>query len=118
MNTTHSTSSVNDRAYTCTMAHKQYGMVRGVLCDWLRRATCAVLCRYLNGFEEYCTSTAITFRMDLPLKQPKAEGKTEAEVGPAAPPASSPTEEPTPDQESRGPQPAPCKVQLNVTQPR
>ncbi|XP_030234159.1 AT-rich interactive domain-containing protein 4B isoform X3 [Gadus morhua] len=65
--------------------------------------------KYLNGFEEYCTSTAITFRMDLPLKQPKAEGKTEAEAGPAAPPASSPVKEPTPEQESRGPQPAPCK---------
>ncbi|CAL8258140.1 unnamed protein product [Lota lota] len=57
--------------------------------------------KYLNGFEEYCTSTAITFRMDLPLKQPpKAEGKTEAEAEPAAPPVSSPVEEPTPDQES------------------
>uniref|UniRef100_A0A8C6T021 Translocase of outer mitochondrial membrane 20 n=1 Tax=Neogobius melanostomus TaxID=47308 RepID=A0A8C6T021_9GOBI len=33
--------------------------------------------KYLYGFEEYCNSTAITFRMDLPLKQaPKAEGKT------------------------------------------
>uniref|UniRef100_A0A8C4ZR74 AT-rich interaction domain 4B n=1 Tax=Gadus morhua TaxID=8049 RepID=A0A8C4ZR74_GADMO len=72
--------------------------------------------KYLNGFEEYCTSTAITFRMDLPLKQPKAEGKTEAEAGPAAPPASSPVKEPTPEQESRGPQPAPCKVRLNVIQ--
>uniref|UniRef100_A0A8C5FM11 AT-rich interaction domain 4B n=1 Tax=Gadus morhua TaxID=8049 RepID=A0A8C5FM11_GADMO len=74
--------------------------------------------KYLNGFEEYCTSTAITFRMDLPLKQPKAEGKTEAEAGPAAPPASSPVKEPTPEQESRGPQPAPCKVRLNVIQTR
>uniref|UniRef100_A0A3P9JUW7 AT-rich interactive domain-containing protein 4B n=1 Tax=Oryzias latipes TaxID=8090 RepID=A0A3P9JUW7_ORYLA len=25
--------------------------------------------RYLYGFEEYCTSSAITFRMDLPVKQ-------------------------------------------------
>ncbi|XP_057703551.1 AT-rich interactive domain-containing protein 4B isoform X1 [Corythoichthys intestinalis] len=25
--------------------------------------------KYLYGFEEYCTSTAITFKMDLPLKQ-------------------------------------------------
>ncbi|KAG7281168.1 hypothetical protein CRUP_032871, partial [Coryphaenoides rupestris] len=48
--------------------------------------------KYLNGFEEYCTSTAITFRMDLPLKQPPkaaAEvGKAKAEAGLAAPPAS------------------------------
>ncbi|XP_061693928.1 AT-rich interactive domain-containing protein 4B isoform X2 [Syngnathoides biaculeatus] len=30
--------------------------------------------KYLYGFEEYCTSTAITFKMDLPLKQaPKGE---------------------------------------------
>ncbi|XP_045068588.1 AT-rich interactive domain-containing protein 4B-like [Coregonus clupeaformis] len=33
--------------------------------------------KYLYGFEEYCTSCAITFRMDLPLKQPKAEGERE-----------------------------------------
>ncbi|XP_070295983.1 AT-rich interactive domain-containing protein 4B-like [Salvelinus sp. IW2-2015] len=31
--------------------------------------------KYLYGFEEYCTSCVITFRMDLPLKQPKAEGE-------------------------------------------
>uniref|UniRef100_A0A674BYV6 AT-rich interaction domain 4B n=1 Tax=Salmo trutta TaxID=8032 RepID=A0A674BYV6_SALTR len=38
--------------------------------------------KYLYGFEEYCTSCTITFRMDLPLKQPKAEGgKTEGEAG-------------------------------------
>ncbi|KAM9558873.1 AT-rich interactive domain-containing protein 4B isoform 3-T3 [Salvelinus alpinus] len=38
--------------------------------------------KYLYGFEEYCTSCAITFRMDLPLKQPKAEGgKAEGEAG-------------------------------------
>ncbi|XP_055792011.1 AT-rich interactive domain-containing protein 4B isoform X4 [Salvelinus fontinalis] len=38
--------------------------------------------KYLYGFEEYCTSCAITFRMDLPLKQPKAEGgKDEGEAG-------------------------------------
>ncbi|KAK5853772.1 hypothetical protein PBY51_014900 [Eleginops maclovinus] len=38
--------------------------------------------KYLNGFEEYCTSTAITFRMDLPLKQtPKGEVKSEGEAG-------------------------------------
>eukprot|EP00063_Salmo_salar_P038568 XP_014013403.1 PREDICTED: AT-rich interactive domain-containing protein 4B-like isoform X2 [Salmo salar] len=40
--------------------------------------------KYLYGFEEYCTSCAITFRMDLPLKQPKAEGgKAEGETGEA-----------------------------------
>ena len=49
--------------------------------------------RYLNGFEEYCTSTAITFRMDLPLKQPpKVEVKPEGEAG-GAPAASSSSEE-------------------------
>uniref|UniRef100_A0AAZ3RC79 ARID domain-containing protein n=1 Tax=Oncorhynchus tshawytscha TaxID=74940 RepID=A0AAZ3RC79_ONCTS len=32
--------------------------------------------KYLYGFEEYCTSCVITFRMDLPLKQPKAEGES------------------------------------------
>lgn len=38
--------------------------------------------RYLYGFEEYCTSTAITFRMDLPLKQgPKGEVKSEGDMG-------------------------------------
>ena len=51
-------------------------------------------CRYLNGFEEYCTSTAITFRMDLPLKQgPKGEVKSEGEAGGAAAPTSSGSEE-------------------------
>uniref|UniRef100_A0A3Q3AF57 AT-rich interaction domain 4B n=1 Tax=Kryptolebias marmoratus TaxID=37003 RepID=A0A3Q3AF57_KRYMA len=34
--------------------------------------------RYLYGFEDYCTSTSITFKMDLPLKQsPKREVKSE-----------------------------------------
>lgn len=46
--------------------------------------------RYLYGFEEYCTSTAITFRMDLPLKQgAKGEVKPEGDAGVAAPPSSS-----------------------------
>lgn len=37
--------------------------------------------KYLYGFEEYCTSTSITFRMDLPLKQaPKGEVKPDAEA--------------------------------------
>lgn len=48
--------------------------------------------RYLYGFEEYCTSTAITFRMDLPLKQSaKGEVKSEGDAGGAA--ASSSSEE-------------------------
>ncbi|XP_077468748.1 AT-rich interactive domain-containing protein 4B isoform X2 [Stigmatopora argus] len=36
--------------------------------------------KYLYGFEEYCTSTAITFKMDLPLKQAlKAEATSVSE---------------------------------------
>uniref|UniRef100_A0A4W6CDB6 AT-rich interaction domain 4B n=1 Tax=Lates calcarifer TaxID=8187 RepID=A0A4W6CDB6_LATCA len=50
--------------------------------------------KYLYGFEEYCTSTAITFRMDLPLKQgPKGEVKSEGEAGGAAPTSSSSEEQ-------------------------
>ncbi|XP_022046968.2 AT-rich interactive domain-containing protein 4B isoform X1 [Acanthochromis polyacanthus] len=50
--------------------------------------------KYLYGFEEYCTSTAITFRMDLPLKQgPKGEVKSEQETGGTAAPTSSNSEE-------------------------
>lgn len=46
--------------------------------------------RYLYGFEEYCTSTAITFRMDLPLKQSaKGEVKSEGDAGGAASSSSS-----------------------------
>ncbi|XP_056147592.1 AT-rich interactive domain-containing protein 4B isoform X2 [Lampris incognitus] len=42
--------------------------------------------KYLYGFEEYCTSTAITFRMDLPLKQgPKGEPKPEGGAGSIVP---------------------------------
>ncbi|XP_032408324.1 AT-rich interactive domain-containing protein 4B isoform X3 [Xiphophorus hellerii] len=52
--------------------------------------------KYLYGFEEYCTSTAITFKMDLPLKQgPKREVKSEEEAGRAAPTASISEEEKT-----------------------
>ncbi|XP_008301367.1 AT-rich interactive domain-containing protein 4B isoform X3 [Stegastes partitus] len=48
--------------------------------------------KYLYGFEEYCTSTAITFRMDLPLKQgPKV--KSEPETGVAAPTSSNSEEQ-------------------------
>jgi len=54
------------------------------------------LCRFLYGFEEYCTSTAITFSMDLPLKQgPKAEVKSEEVAGGAAPTSSSTEEQKT-----------------------
>ncbi|XP_032396587.1 AT-rich interactive domain-containing protein 4B isoform X7 [Etheostoma spectabile] len=50
--------------------------------------------KYLYGFEEYCTSTAITFRMDLPLKQaPKGEVKSEVEAGGTPPTASSSEEQ-------------------------
>ncbi|XP_029691221.1 AT-rich interactive domain-containing protein 4B isoform X2 [Takifugu rubripes] len=46
--------------------------------------------KYLYGFEEYCTSTAITFRMDLPLKQgAKGEVKSEGDAGAAATSSSS-----------------------------
>uniref|UniRef100_A0A1A7YWJ3 AT-rich interactive domain-containing protein 4B n=1 Tax=Iconisemion striatum TaxID=60296 RepID=A0A1A7YWJ3_9TELE len=42
--------------------------------------------KYLYGFEDYCTSTAITFKMDLPLKQgPKGEVKCEREGAGTAP---------------------------------
>nr|XP_046257066.1 AT-rich interactive domain-containing protein 4B isoform X2 [Scatophagus argus] len=52
--------------------------------------------KYLYGFEEYCTSTAITFRMDLPLKQgPKGDVKSEGEVGGTAATASSSEEQAT-----------------------
>ncbi|XP_063348372.1 AT-rich interactive domain-containing protein 4B isoform X2 [Pelmatolapia mariae] len=45
--------------------------------------------KYLYGFEEYCTSTAITFKMDLPLKQgTKGEAKPEGEAGKTAPTSS------------------------------
>ncbi|KAG7230050.1 hypothetical protein INR49_009770 [Caranx melampygus] len=50
--------------------------------------------KYLYGFEEYCTSCAITFRMDLPLKQaPKGEVKPEGEAEGAAPTSSSSEEQ-------------------------
>ncbi|KAL4639892.1 AT-rich interactive domain-containing protein 4B isoform X2 [Arapaima gigas] len=38
--------------------------------------------KYLYGFEEYCTSTGITFKMDLPQKQSlKQDKKAEMEAG-------------------------------------
>lgn len=68
--------------------------------------------RYLNGFEEYCTSTAITFRMDLPLKQgPKGEVKSEREAGgTAAASSSSEEQKPQADGEPCGGQSVVCKV--------
>lgn len=71
--------------------------------------------RYLYGFEEYCTSTAITFRMDLPLKQSaKGEGKSEGDAGGAATSSSSEEQAALLD---TGPSKAPallCKVRCCV----
>uniref|UniRef100_UPI0037E76BFC AT-rich interactive domain-containing protein 4B isoform X2 n=1 Tax=Semicossyphus pulcher TaxID=241346 RepID=UPI0037E76BFC len=54
--------------------------------------------KYLNGFEEYCTSTAITFKMDLPLKQgPKGEVKSEGEAGATAATSSTSEEHKSPE---------------------
>lgn len=65
--------------------------------------------RYLYGFEEYCTSTAITFRMDLPLKQaPKGEVKSEGETGGDAATSSS-TEQQTAQVDGE-----PCRAQSVV----
>ncbi|XP_039890316.1 AT-rich interactive domain-containing protein 4B isoform X2 [Simochromis diagramma] len=67
--------------------------------------------KYLYGFEEYCTSTAITFKMDLPLKQgTKGEAKPEGEAGKTAP-TSSVAEEPKAqvDGEPCSTQPVICK---------
>ncbi|CAI5653673.1 LOW QUALITY PROTEIN: AT-rich interactive domain-containing protein 4B [Oreochromis niloticus] len=67
--------------------------------------------KYLYGFEEYCTSTAITFKMDLPLKQgTKGEAKPEGEAGKTAP-ASSVSEEQKAqvDEEPCSTQPVICK---------
>ncbi|XP_005742501.1 AT-rich interactive domain-containing protein 4B isoform X2 [Pundamilia nyererei] len=67
--------------------------------------------KYLYGFEEYCTSTAITFKMDLPLKQgTKGEAKPEGEPGKTAP-TSSVAEEPKAqvDGEPCSTQPVICK---------
>ena len=66
-------------------------------------------CRYLYGFEEYCTSTAITFRMDLPLKQaPKGEVKSEGDAGGAAATSSSCEEQTALVDEE------PCSAQVHV----
>ncbi|XP_029925903.1 AT-rich interactive domain-containing protein 4B isoform X2 [Myripristis murdjan] len=81
--------------------------------------------KYLYGFEEYCTSTAITFRMDLPLKQaPKADVKPEVESESTAPAASSSAEDQKThlDGEPCSVQPAACKEEKSdsarsVTEP-
>ncbi|XP_037126808.1 AT-rich interactive domain-containing protein 4B isoform X3 [Syngnathus acus] len=50
--------------------------------------------KYLYGFEEYCTSTAITFKLDLPLKQaPKGEATSVVEGGNSAPTSAIPEEQ-------------------------
>uniref|UniRef100_A0A8C5GDU9 ARID domain-containing protein n=1 Tax=Gouania willdenowi TaxID=441366 RepID=A0A8C5GDU9_GOUWI len=65
--------------------------------------------KYLNGFEEYCTSTAITFRMDLPLKQAKSSEEPPRRT---AHTTSSPEEQITPsDKEASSAQAAVCKGQ-------
>ncbi|XP_074531489.1 AT-rich interactive domain-containing protein 4B isoform X2 [Halichoeres trimaculatus] len=80
--------------------------------------------KYLNGFEEYCTSTAITFRMDLPLKQgPKGEVKTEEEAGGKAATASTSEEQkPQEDREACSTPSVVCKeekpdLSRNKTEP-
>lgn len=70
-----------------------------------------VECRYLYGFEEYCNSTAITFRMDLPLKQgPKTEVKLEGETGGAASTSSGSEEHKSQVEEPGTAQSTDCKV--------
>lgn len=89
------------------------GSIKATQGDALPVLTTNVLSsRYLYGFEEYCTSCAITFRMDLPLKQaPKSEVKPEGEAGGAAPPSSSSEEQkPQVDGEPSSAQPVVCKV--------
>ncbi|KAM3605626.1 uncharacterized protein V6R79_002309 [Siganus canaliculatus] len=83
--------------------------------------------KYLYGFEEYCTSTAITFRMDLPLKQaPKGEVKSEGEAAAgetAAVTSSGPEEQKAMvDGEAHSAQPPVCKeekpdLSRNKTEP-
>ncbi|XP_055018365.1 AT-rich interactive domain-containing protein 4B isoform X2 [Boleophthalmus pectinirostris] len=64
--------------------------------------------KYLYGFEEYCNSTAISFRMDLPLKQgPKTEGRPEGEKGA---PVSTSEEHKTQDEQGTA-QSTVCKVE-------
>ncbi|XP_049337043.1 AT-rich interactive domain-containing protein 4B isoform X3 [Astyanax mexicanus] len=63
--------------------------------------------KYLYGFEDYCTSTGITFRMDLPLKVEKPSPPAESAVDGVGGASSSadvsalagPSDEPKPEQE-------------------
>ncbi|CAB1311692.1 unnamed protein product [Coregonus sp. 'balchen'] len=85
--------------------------------------------KYLYGFEEFCTSCSITFHMDLPLKQPKAEGETGGAGGATTVPplaSSSSTEEQKPKacnserenlccSETGSAQPIVCKVIYSFT---
>lgn len=50
--------------------------------DWLLCLVRPLVLRYLYGFEEYCTSAGISFRMDLPHK---LERRAELEAGSNAP---------------------------------
>ncbi|XP_072533551.1 AT-rich interactive domain-containing protein 4B isoform X1 [Salminus brasiliensis] len=64
--------------------------------------------KYLYGFEDYCTSTGITFRMDLPFKAEKqsspaegsADGVAVASSSTAVPASADAGDEPKPEQES------------------
>lgn len=53
--------------------------------------------RYLYGFEDYCTSTGITFRMDLPFK---ATGSSHTDSSKEGPAERTNVVEPTPDPET------------------
>ncbi|MED6263063.1 hypothetical protein CHARACLAT_000444 [Characodon lateralis] len=74
--------------------------------------------KYLYGFEEYCTSTAITFKMDLPLKQgPKSEAKSEDEAGRTAPTSTISEEQKTQMEEVCTPSSVHCKEEkMDLTQ--
>ncbi|XP_019902037.3 AT-rich interactive domain-containing protein 4B isoform X2 [Esox lucius] len=66
--------------------------------------------KYLYGFEEYCTSCAISFRMDLPLKQPKPEGR-QTEGGGEKPGSGGSTIVPPDDSEEEQKQKAPSEIE-------
>lgn len=65
-----------------------------------------IVYRYLYGFEDYCTSTGITFRMDLPFKvaekqSSQAEGSVDGEEGASSIAVSAAVaDEPKPEEES------------------
>lgn len=71
--------------YNVKCAYRKYADAAPTLAFIFRALQHVFPSRYLYGFEEYCTSTAITFRMDLPLKQgAKGEVKPEGDAGVAA----------------------------------